>query len=73
MDSFDTWDGFPYSTDLMHRLRRRFMLEVLDWCDEQFGKESARWSWDVSPVSHNYRRFYFRDEKDMIWFTMRWL
>lgn len=46
--------------------------EVRKWCTEQFGPEllpsqtSGRWS-------HKFvTGILFRDEKDYIWFTLRW-
>jgi hypothetical protein len=41
-------------------------IEVLDWCVEQFGKESgARWTF-------KFPNFYFADSKDHLMFTLRW-
>ena len=47
-------------------------VEVVEWCTEQFGPHPTQqdaWSrWD-----HRYEgKIYFRDEKDYIWFTLRW-
>jgi len=46
--------------------------EVRKWCTEQFGPHPTQqdaWSrWD-----HRYEgKIYFRDEKDYIWFQLRW-
>lgn len=36
-----------------------------DWCQEQFGKSGSRWF-------EKEKRFYFKDEKDMTIFILRW-
>jgi hypothetical protein len=40
-------------------------LELIDWLNTSFGPPGPRW-W----IS-NYK-VYFRDEKDYVWFEMRW-
>lgn len=46
--------------------------EVLEWCTEQFGprpRVSDAWSrW----FDNHGDRIFFRDEKDYVWFCMRW-
>jgi len=39
--------------------------EVLIWCVNQFGKSGARWF-------EKEKKFYFKDEKDMTIFILRW-
>jgi len=36
-----------------------------DWCIEHFGKEGSRWF-------EKNGKFYFKDEKDMTMFILRW-
>ena len=50
----------------------RHYFEVEEWCKEQFGphpKNPDAWSrW-----MHKYEdKIHFRDEKDYIWFSLRW-
>ena len=46
--------------------------EVREWCVEQFGPEPRNhdaWSrW----YHKNHNRIFFRDEKDYVWFMLRW-
>ena len=39
--------------------------KVVEWCKEYFGKSGSRWF-------EQNRKFYFRDEKDMSMFILRW-
>lgn len=39
--------------------------EAKEWCETQFGKSGSRWSYQG-------RKFYFKDEKDMSMFILRW-
>ena len=56
-----------YEADMPYQQR----AEVLAWCEEQFGQRPAvsdawtRWY-------HGMGILYFRDERDYIWFTLRW-
>lgn len=47
-------------------------VEVLEWCKQQFGPHPQNpdaWSrW----CNHYSERIHFRDEKDYVWFCMRW-
>lgn len=38
---------------------------AVEWCKEQFGNSGARWF-------EKQKRFYFKDEKDMTIFILRW-
>lgn len=38
---------------------------ALEWAKEQFGKSGARWF-------EKNKKFYFKDEKDMSMFILRW-
>ncbi len=40
-------------------------LDLIEWLNKSFGPPGARW-W----IS-NYK-VYFRDERDYVWFEMRW-
>lgn len=48
------------------------MNQVRQWCTEQFGPKDkipnawSRWTNNTNSL------FRFRDEKDWIWFTLRW-
>ena len=35
------------------------------WCTERFGPSGHRWF-------YTFKRFYFREEKDSLWFELRW-
>jgi len=35
------------------------------WCENTFGPAGDRWF-------YTFKRFYFRDEKDSLWFELRW-
>jgi hypothetical protein len=37
------------------------------WAVEQFGNPGHRWQFDTQ------RTFLFRDEKDAVWFSLKWL
>lgn len=37
----------------------------IEWCKEYFGKSGSRWF-------EKERKFYFKDEKDMTMFILRW-
>jgi hypothetical protein len=39
--------------------------QATEWCVNQFGKSGARWF-------EKEKRFYFKDEKDMTLFILRW-
>lgn len=46
--------------------------EVLEWCNQQFGPYPERpdaWSRWVNMYSE---KIHFRDERDYIWFVLRW-
>jgi hypothetical protein len=59
-----------YVADLFHT--GHTMNEVRDWCTTQFGnqdKNADAWSrW----TNNNNSLFRFRDEKDYVWFVLRW-
>ena len=38
---------------------------AIEWCHENFGKSGARWF-------EKKKKFYFKDEKDMTLFILRW-
>jgi hypothetical protein len=63
---------------MIHKDRHRGAVE---WCQEQFGK---RWeaigyragTWAVFWAGRNHPgkyRFCFAHERDLVWFTLRWL
>lgn len=39
--------------------------DATEWCKEHFGKSGTRWF-------EKSRKFYFKDEKDMTLFILRW-
>ncbi len=39
--------------------------DAIAWCTEQLGKSGSRWF-------EKERQFYFKDEKDMTMFILRW-
>ena len=50
----------------------RYQHEVLAWCSQQFGPHPARpdaWSRWYNKYSE---KIHFRDEKDYVWFMLRW-
>jgi hypothetical protein len=38
---------------------------AIEWCREQYGKSGSRWY-------ENQRKFYFKDERDMTMFILKW-
>jgi hypothetical protein len=38
---------------------------AIEWCNEYFGKSGSRWF-------EKKKKFYFKDEKDMTMFILRW-
>jgi hypothetical protein len=41
------------------------LTPAMEWCENQFGKSGARWF-------EKNKKFYFKDEKDMTMFILRW-
>lgn len=39
--------------------------EAIEWCKEHFGKSGAKWY-------EHQKKFFFKDEKDMSMFILRW-
>jgi hypothetical protein len=39
---------------------------AIEWCREQYGKSGSRWF-------EKDKKFYFKDEKDMTMFILRWV
>lgn len=70
--------------DVIHRVslgkdRYHQHREIIEWCEENCGEggygsfsrdENAKWSVDGIFGNHH---FFFKDEKDFIMFTLRWL
>jgi hypothetical protein len=44
--------------------------ELLEWCREQYGFNTGRWTWS-SVFGHIFFTFY--DEKDRNWFMLKWV
>ena len=50
------------------------MIKIHDWCQEAFGKEDyVRWNINFARGTEDYVEFDFRDEKDAMWFELRWV
>ena len=64
---YEMWEPFPSTRPVNHDR----IQAILDWCNEQFGPCNAvtdvlaRWS-------QSYSILRFRDEKDYIFFMLRW-
>ena len=54
------WVSLPSEADVV-----REVDDVLEWCKEHFGKSGSRWF-------EKNKKFYFKDEKDMSMFILRW-
>jgi hypothetical protein len=63
---------------LIHKSRHRAAQE---WCEQQFGRQweaigyrSGTWAvfW-AGRESFDQYRFCFAQEKDLVWFTLRWM
>ncbi len=39
--------------------------QCVAWCSETFGPQGKRWF-------YRFKRFYFRDSKDAMWFELKW-
>jgi len=46
------------------------IIEIETWLGEKYGKFKDRWN---VVYQHNQSDFYFRDSKDSLMFTLRWL
>jgi hypothetical protein len=46
------------------------IIEIENWLGERFGQFKERWN---VVYQHNRSDFYFRDSKDSVMFTLRWL
>lgn len=46
------------------------IIEIENWLGERLGKFKHRWN---VVYQHNRSDFYFRDSKDSVMFTLRWL
>jgi hypothetical protein len=64
---YEMWEPFPRTTPV----NQDRIQAILDWCKEQFGPAKpitdvlARWSLSYSIIR-------FRDEKDYIFFMLKW-
>lgn len=57
------WVQLPTTEDNpFHKLS----VEHVDWCTEHYGKSGSRWY-------TNQDRVFFKDEKDMTLFILRWV
>jgi len=64
---------YPYRLGITLEQRRSYdsksgLILPWAWCVEQFGhpREDRRWNFDT------HLTFMFRDERDYIWFALRW-
>lgn len=54
----------PYTANDLHNLK--------DWCKQQFGEPGKKARWRYGWVYRDTDTFYFRDEKDALFFALRW-
>lgn len=54
------WVSLPFDPDKADNTN-----SAIEWAREQFGKSGARWF-------EKTKKFYFKDEKDMSIFILRW-
>lgn len=56
----------PYTSDQIH--------EVREWCTEVFGPggRNPKYKWRYGWVYRQQDTFHFRDEKDALFFMLRW-
>lgn len=56
----------PYTPMQLH--------EVLEWCQKNFGKggRSKKYKWRYGWIHRDKDTFYFRQEKDALYFVLRW-
>ncbi len=57
-----SWVSLPVTEKNKHM---NIVDPARDWCIEQYGKSGARWFEKAG-------KFYFKDEKDMTVFILRW-
>ena len=50
------------------------ILEVINWCKETYGPggRNPRCKWRYGWVSRDKDTFYFRNEKDALFFVLKW-
>jgi hypothetical protein len=50
------------------------LREVRDWCTEVFGPggRNSKYKWRYGWVNRETDTFYFRNEKDALFFALRW-
>ena len=52
---------------------RRMWDDMMLWCLDTFGADTSVWSRQPNQRWYvNAGRFWFRDEKDLSWFMLRW-
>ena len=59
-----TREAYPYAV----LLPRQPYLGQYSWCDSQYDDRS--WDWQLA--ENDEQIFYFREEKDAIWFALQW-
>lgn len=47
-------------------------LEHYEWCEDLFGRECSVWDHHHARWYINDRKFWFRDEADLLVFILRW-
>lgn len=46
--------------------------EIISWCIENFGPSGRNRRWRHGWIIREKDTFYFRNEKDALWFELRW-
>ena len=59
---------WPYKAVIDMDHTRSEIIEIENWLGESLGIFKGRWN----VVYNSKTDYYFRNEKDYVWFTMRW-
>ena len=52
---------------------RRMWDDIFLWCSQMFGEVGSPWQTEPNRRWYaNNSKFWFRDEKDLAWFMLRW-
>ena len=54
------WISLPWDPN-----KTDYTQDIINWCEENLGKSGSRWF-------EKNRKFYFKNEKDMTIFILRW-
>lgn len=65
---------YKVSLPLSKPYTREELYEVIDWCKKTFGEggRNKKYRWRYGWVDRVNDTFYFRNEKDALYFVLRW-